>query len=332
MICRELENVIRRSLNGVSLLMCRTHLGLIYDKCGGTFIPGSFLSMIVGLLVVAGAIQSASAQTMSLLRQLTTEGIAISEDVKVAMPPPLLMADLTTTQQQAAFGELSGNDGWARFSRDSVVAPVTIELEYIKDKQEQRIGHLVHSAYAVHAKLEVLKDKDLMRQLFATGQQADASDAMSFVQLTAIELEQLGIQVHSENTTYGRMTLLLLGKIQLQGIIQLEKLESSAGVTMSWILNSPLSKIDGLQATWTKLEENELGESRASKPQPYKGLGGYLSVRRVAEAPEILVIESRMVMHEPKEWFSGSNFIRSKLPLGIQEGARNLRRRLKARQ
>jgi len=45
----------------------------------------------------------------------------------------------------------------------------------------------------------------------------------------------------------------------------------------------------------------------------------------------MLLIESRMVLHELPEWFSASNFVRSKLPLAIQEGARNLRRRLKAR-
>jgi hypothetical protein len=37
-----------------------------------------------------------------------------------------------------------------------------------------------------------------------------------------------------------------------------------------------------------------------------------------------------MLMHEPTQWFSGSNFIRSKLPLAIQEGARSFRRSLRS--
>jgi hypothetical protein len=37
-----------------------------------------------------------------------------------------------------------------------------------------------------------------------------------------------------------------------------------------------------------------------------------------------------MVLGEPEAWFQGSNLLRSKIPLTVQEGVRTLRRRLAA--
>jgi hypothetical protein len=61
---------------------------------------------------------------------------------------------------------------------------------------------------------------------------------------------------------------------------------------------------------------------------PYEGAGGYMHVAKLSDPSGACLIETWMVLHEPTEWFRGSNLLRSKLPLMIQESVRKFRRHL----
>ena len=122
-----------------------------------------FASLHVGVAVV---LLCSTGRSQSLLTELTTDGIEFGSGVKVVLPAPTLTDDMGKEQFEQAKTQLAGNDGWEKFSRDSVVAPVTIKLEYVTDSEGVRVGHNVHSAFTVHTKLEVLSDGDLMQQIF----------------------------------------------------------------------------------------------------------------------------------------------------------------------
>jgi hypothetical protein len=291
--------------------------------------PGSMV--LCGLLLFKMLAYAPTASAQTLLQEMTTNGIALTDQISLTLPPPTLQTGISTEQRTAALELLSGNHSWEHFSRDSVVAPVSIRLDYVKDQDGGRAGHHVHSAYVVHAQLESLRDKDLMQQLFGPSEPGDADGNISFLPLSTDELRANNVAAPPDNVSYGRMNLLLLGKIQIRAVIRLEKLETPNGWTLAWLIDPTLANVDALNATWIKLNENALGTKIASEAREYRGMGGYLNVARVSESPDVLVVESRLVMHEPTDWFSGSNFVRSKLPLGIQESARSLRRKLQSR-
>lgn len=264
--------------------------------------------------------------SQTLLHELTTDGVEFQNGVKVVLPPPTLAGKLNEDQLERAKAELAGNDGWEKFSRDSVVAPVTIKLEYVTDQAGMRVGHNVHSAFVVHTKLESLADKDLMQQIFG---KTESTDGMKLVDLTEADLKAAGVDVPladksaGSGSTYSQVEFTLLEKIRLSGVMRIERTVTEDSTTICWILDPKFANNEKLHGTWVQIGK-EPGE-----PKPYSGWGGYLSVTRVSKSPEMLVIESRMLLHELPEWFSGSNFVRSKLPLAIQEGARNFRRKLK---
>jgi hypothetical protein len=191
-----------------------------------------------------------------------------------------------------------------------------------------RVGHNVHSAFAVHAKLESLADKDLMQQIFGKPESNSASGVKIF-ELTEGDLRAAGVEIPAADpnagtkVSYLRVEYLLLEKILLKGVMRVERTATPGSTTLCWMLDPQLATNKELRGTWLK------AGVESSEPKPYSGWGGYLNVSRVGESPDILLIESRMLLHELPEWFSGSNFVRSKLPLAIQEGARNFRRKLK---
>ncbi len=274
--------------------------------------------------------------SQSLLNELVTDGIEFREGVTVKLPAPALAGVQSKAELAKAKTQLSGNDSWERFTRDSIVAPVTIKLEYVTDADGNRVGHNVYSAFVVHAKFESLDNKDLMQQIFGKAPSSDnagndtADDADQVEELSRDELTAAGISVPEQDAqadtkvTYSKVAFTLLDKIRLNGVLRVERTTRPGSTTIAWKLDPAFEASDKWRGTWTRIDESE------STPQPYKGWGGYLNVTRVGDSPEKLVLESRMLLHEPQEWFNASNFVRSKLPLAIQESARNFRRRLKA--
>ncbi len=284
----------------------------------------SKLLLRVGVVMV---LLCGSGSSQTLLTELTTDGVEFLEGEKVLLPAPSLVGELSEKQIEQTKTQLAGNDGWEKFARDSIVAPVTIHLDYVVDNAGNRVGHRVHSAFVVHTKLESLADKELMQQIFAKSESNDSS-GMKVTELTAADLLAARVVVPDElagtKVTYSRVEFMLLGKIRLSGVMRIERSSAPGSTTIAWLLDPKFASNEKLRGTWSKVSE------AASEPKAYSGWGGYLNVTRVNETPEILLIESRMLLHELPEWFSASNFIRSKLPLTIQEGARNFRRRLKS--
>ncbi len=302
----------------------------------GHTLPSSLLrSSVLVVFFVAQLMLCGTGRSQSLLEELTTEGVQFTQAVKVDLPAPQLTADafakLSPEQADSLQSQLAGNAGWERFTRDSVVAPVTIKLEYVSNPAGERFGHNIHSAFIVHAKLTSLSDKDLIQQIFGKPDGSDGS-GMTVTELAEADLKAAGItppvtspaEKTGVQVSYSQVDFMLLDKIRLNGVLRIERSSTASSTAIAWILDTKFEANEKLHARWSKLGE-------ADKSQPYSGWGGYMNVTRVSDSPEMLLIESRMLMHELPEWFNGGNFVRSKLPLVIQEGARNFRRKLKSR-
>ena len=318
----------------------------------------NLLLAVVFALVAMNAFVTTSetAYAQTLLDNLTTDGVRFNEEVTVALPVPTLTAEGFSKASEQETKELrkrlSGNDDWTRFTRDSAVAPVTIKLEYVTDAGGERIGHKIYSAFVVHTKLASLSEKDLMQQIFGKPETNEAT-GMKLTELSEADLKAAGVsaeiltQINKQNapvasgdqvaanatqadgqqhakTSYSQVEFTLLDKIELKGVLRIERSSTPTSTTIAWILDPKFSSNEKLRGTWKKITD-------AGQPVPYEGWGGYMNVTRISESPEMLLIESRTVLHELPGWFSGSNFVRSKMPVAIQEGARNMRRKLKAR-
>ena len=233
---------------------------------------------------------------------------------------------------------LAARHGWERFARNSVVAPVHVELSYLTDDAGRRIGHNVYSAFVAYADWATLKDQELMESMFGPSTEDGELAGLEPGQVPSEILQQVGIEFPVEaGEHYSTTVIPLMNRVSIRGTARIAHFESADCLTVAWQL-APQFNLDSgepLVEAWqpyanryVKIERDELGRLLPSAPVPYAGCGGMLYVQATGLVDRQLLIESRTVLHEPAEWFAGSNFLRSRFPLVLQESAQKFRRRL----
>ncbi|MES1213546.1 MAG: hypothetical protein ABUL64_03085, partial [Singulisphaera sp.] len=80
--------------------------------------------------------------------------------------------------------------------------------------------------------------------------------------------------------------------------------------------------------SWSPLERDASGKLSVGAAKAYSGLGGYMKMTELVEPAGALFVECHIVFDEPEAWFHGKNFLRSKLPLVVQDNVRSFRRKL----
>lgn len=285
--------------------------------------------VLAGLLASLWANESTSlGDSPKVMSLITDTGVLIGRDQLVSLPPPILDGDLGTEQRQKRLKELAGGAGWKRFSRNSAVAPVAIDLKYLKDLDGNRIGHLIHIAFVVHADLDTLQDMDMMKQMFGEVKEIGEAEGIQSHELASEKLDVLGIE-RDELSSYVAVQLPLLERVLVRGVLHLQQMVDSDSINVAWHLDPRFNNDDEINNAWARIEKEIPADSNALLWLSFQGCGGYLSVYRLNEVPGASLIEVRMVLHEPSDWFHGSNRLRSKLPLMLQEIARDFRRKLK---
>lgn len=272
----------------------------------------------------------AHADQPTMIAKMNNPGITLNEEVKVVLPVPSLKADMDGAARMAALESLTRGKGWKQFSRNSVNAPITINLKYIKNSKGERIGHQVHFAFVVHVSLDTLKDKDLMKSMAADEKEPDDSELYKMEELSKEDLKALGIEA-GENDSYGVVQAPLMNRVILRGTVHTQQQMMGDAVMMAWEMDPRFTGAAKHANTWSSIKRNKLGKKVESEPEPYQGTGGYMHVSQLKELDGACLVESHMVIHEPQGWFSGSNALRSKMPLLIQDSARTFRRKLAAK-
>lgn len=265
----------------------------------------------------------------SLLEQITTRGTTFPNGLSVLLKPPSLDRSMDAATRQDALVSLAGGIGWDRFSRDSYVAPTEIDLQYVKNNRGERAGHLVHVAFVAHLDFDRLSDPDQVRTLF----QSDAGDGQReefFAdRATDEQLTRWGIQDRRDDTTYHRVHVSLLNRVVVDGWLKVQVVENESDLHIAWLLDPRFAFAERSPTgnRWSPVTQPDDARPDGTATFPYQGLAGYMHVTRLDEPAGSCLIEARFAVHEPTDWFRGSNLLRSKLPLMIQESVRKFRRR-----
>ncbi len=283
------------------------------------------------------ATEATHAQTADLFIELTESGLVFTAANGVAqsviLPAPTLLADISDDNREAVLERLAGKLEWGRFEREAVTAPVMIDIEAIDAGDGERLGLQVHNAFVVHATLETLRDSELMQQLFGRPSSNQEASGVVTEELSSEELSRLGFaEQAASGDSFAYLELPLLNQVIVRGVIRIQKRQRAGAIEFAWSLDERFNSSEKYASRWTKLERNEVGKLFEGESFPYAGFGGWLGAYQI-DADEALpvLIESQMLLREPTEWFAGSNFLRSKLPLSLQENARTFRRKLQQR-
>ena len=299
--------------------------------CNSLIRSGSITGWFVTLAVTGTGFCQAEP---GLFETLTTSGVEFAQPSTFSVPVPLLAERSAPELPTEVIERLSGGFGWQKFSRKSVFAPVHIDVNYLKDRDGERVGHHAYSAFIAYAALDRLRNRQLLESVFGN-MESEVNDASASVEeLDTQELMQTGrIAADDSQQHFAKIRLPLLKRVVVRGVIRLESSEGPDWFRLAWGLDPRFaaSKPDSdknLANTWTKIARDEVGQAYELEPQPYQGWAGYIHVAATGREAEQLLIESHMLLHEPQDWFAGSNALRAKLPLSMEEAARRFRRKL----
>lgn len=283
----------------------------------------------------AGSVPAADVNT--LFSQLRNGGVSLTDHVTAEIPAMAFIDSfgepVGSTEVEKSLQNLARAGGIQRFIRDSAVAPIAIEMDSVSNSDGQRIGHLLEVTFVVHAPIDLIEDSDALKSLLGGSAQAvETDDAGAANKVNAEELAELGITHDAETESFSRVNFPLLDRVMVEGVIHAETERRVNGekddlVTIAWQLDPRF------QNSWSPIERNDLGEEVTGDAKPYQGLGGLITATRLpAEVAGVdskaTIVQAKLVVHEPVDWFGGRNQLRSKLPLIIQDRVRDLRRKL----
>ncbi|MCS7470333.1 hypothetical protein NZK35_27100 [Stieleria sp. ICT_E10.1] len=253
--------------------------------------------------------------------QSTTETIVQIAGQSVTLDEPTLGPELDADAQRSLITPLLRGLSFSQFARDSVVAPVRIYLRYITNDAGDRLGHDVHVVFIIHESLQTFSDQDIAQRLGgdeaddAGGDSAETSPDVADVSVET--LQSLGIDDAGPQVRYRELDFELLDKVRLTGLLRIAQRSSATQNRID------VSLVEAFDNRWQATDGRDSGGE-------YSGFQGWLTATSLTGMDAVFV-EARFVMAEPDQWFAGSNYVRSKLPLVLQEAARKLRRRLRDR-
>ena len=124
------------------------------------------------------------------------------------------------------------------------------------------------------------------------------------------------------------MQLPILKRVIVRGVARSQRDEAENDITIAWLMDLRFTRDNESPNTWAAIELDDDGTRSEGPRQPFAGAGGFARVSRLAELPDACLVELRMVLHEPRDWFRGDHVLRSKIPILMQESARRFRRRV----
>jgi hypothetical protein len=284
------------------------------------------LSLLLPLLASAGG---TAKEPAALAAKLGTDGVAMTDRFVAQLPTAGL--DLASSLDEACLEDVAGASGREALCSARLNAPVRVVIEPVTAGDE-RIGHRVRTVFCLGGTIVALQGDEAVRRSLGFEREAGTTTATV---LGAGDLEAAGIVAAADDRQqFVFIKTTLLQRIVLQGVVRTERRETADGIEIAWEFDHRFDALPERAAAWTRLAETAEGQREPGPPQPYPGGGGIVMVRqlpaKLSAGEDLLVVESRSVIAEPVGWFSGSNLLRSEIPLTAQEGVRRLRQRLEA--
>jgi len=282
----------------------------------------------MGTLILLSLTVGQAGPVNPLLAELLDQGLPIA-GLTYKFPAPLLPDNFDAQQQKSALEKAADRYPLDMFVRKSIVAPFTLKIESLADKQGQRQGQTADLFFVAHGRLDSLTKKDILNLLLRS-ENKDAKARPPQV-LSDADLQQRRITpMVKENLEerYARMDLLLLNKVQVMGVTRNVKSQSPRTLTVATQLDPRFADDGQFPNRWRSVRQQGDDKDQLGPPQPYAGFAGYVRVSQLTEPTGSLLVEVHFAFHEPQGWFEGKNYLRAKLPIAIQSNVRSFRKQL----
>jgi hypothetical protein len=284
------------------------------------------LALFLTASLVCRAALATDRQGNAVFEELIQNGIAIG-DKTVKLPEPSLSPDADPKEQAEVVRQIATKKyEYDQFVRKSPVAPFALEINTVGESEGDRVQR-VDLWFVAYGTLDEVTDEDLLGQLVG-GSRSEKGESEH---LTQEELDARDLKVESSENrreSYDRIDAPLLEKVRISGISHGMTVRSEKTILAASLLDPRFIDDADYPNRWRPVIRNASGKASVGKPQPYVGFGGYCQTVALAKPAGALFIECHMAINEPHGWFNGTNLLRSKLPVLMQDNVRSLRRKL----
>ena len=262
-----------------------------------------------------------------LLRTLVTDGVAVTADGRVKLPPPAMSDGLTGPQQKQVIEKVIGADySYREFTRESVVAPYLLLLnDELKPSDPKAPTKGVDAYFIVYGDFAATDDEAFLDNVLSLGRgNGDGGTTLTPADLKARGITQEGND-EGVRESFGHVTFDVLDRVRLSVTGRAVWTKTADSVIAAVHVDPRFRGDEQFPNRWRSLKRSG-GQLAPGDPQPYGGAALYVKLTRLNEPAGAIFVEQHVVFTEPVGWFGGANLLRSKLPPVIQSNVRSLRR------
>ena len=283
--------------------------------------------------LLAACLAMAAHADNPLLQRLLAVGVQAGTDSPSAghLPTPSMPDGLEAAGQLDAIQRVAPPSRRVEdLLRNAVVAPFVLKTQQIAAGGDPLWQ--VDVWYVAYGSLDSFCQESFVQQLLdlSSGDRRKGLPVSDTV-LTAGELQARGVTLAEQQhrkETYRASTIALFDRVLLSTTRQVMISRSDESVVVAAAVDPRFSGDSKYPNQWRPITRRPDGSFELGEPQPYTMSAMYLKVTRLKQPANALFIEHHQLFAEPQGWFDGKNFLRSKLPLAVQDSVRSLRRQL----
>ncbi len=257
-------------------------------------------------------------------------GEGISENGTAArLPDPVLADGLDAKAGLAAVRAVAGDDRAVReLLKDSITAPFVLKTRDLKAGDATiRLADLY---FAVHATLDEVDLEGAMTRAdkadVEAGNMRFGTKILGPDDLRGTKAEPL-LKAEGVDSWYSHATGRLLDRIDVEATDRVVATRTAESLVVAARTDHSFDGDARHPNQWAPIARKGKGEEKGPA-RAYAGGGSYVKLTRLADEPGVLFVEAHLAFVEPREWFQGNPFLRSKISLIAQDQVRQIRREI----
>lgn len=278
-----------------------------------------------------GGQAAGAAGTNPVYQQLVEDGVLLPDGRSVKLPEPLLAEGMDAAAQRAALEKLERPGKTLKdMMRATIPAPFVLEISEVPNTRARRVDLY----FFAQGELETLLDKDFLENQLGfgakRGKSKDEFSKSGFLQDEELQARMLStVESEGVREAYLYNTSNVFDRVLLSTTSHVYQSRHGDSIVAASLLDSRFDGDSQYPNQWRPLVRDASGRLKLGKGvNRYSGIGSYVRVAKVAGHKNLLFIEFHMVFDEPHEWFSGANYISSKLPPLMRDNVQQFRAKL----
>ena len=263
-------------------------------------------------------------------KRLADEGVPILDGAVYKFETPRDWAKLTPAEKATVVAKAAEKSSPARFAANKPDAPIRLDIAPILDATKTRRAQRLRIAFLAYGDPERFKTLDA--KLLVPG--AGKNEPLTAAELAERKLVPAKTDVLEE--FYAKSVTTIDDNFQLTGITRTQKYQSTDRLLVAVAYDPAFADDREFPARWRYLKRGKPLEP----PFPYTGLGGWVQAVRheltadertalkLGPTDERYFVEGEFLFSEPTKWYGLNDYLRSKIPIAVEEAVKSLRTKL----